>query len=118
MTLSKEGTIANNIWNKIQEQFPYTRLENHVIMPNHMHGIIVIQKKTEQCDFVGTRLIAFLQNHPNDHRTGGITGQHNPKLHDNLGRIIRWYKGRVKYEIKGINPKNKSCNLIADTKDN
>lgn len=35
---------------------------------------------------------------------GGITGCHNPMLHNNLSRVIRWYKGRVTYECKKINP--------------
>ena len=29
---------------------------------------------------------------------GGVTGDKNPMLHENLSRIIRWYKGRVTYE--------------------
>ena len=33
---------------------------------------------------------------------GGITGHHNPMLHNNLSRVIRWYKGRVTYECRKI----------------
>lgn len=31
---------------------------------------------------------------------GGITGNHNPMLHENLSRVVRWYKGRVTYEVR------------------
>ena len=36
--------------------------------------------------------------------TGGITKHHNPMLHDNLSRIIRWYKGRTTFESRKCNP--------------
>jgi REP element-mobilizing transposase RayT len=36
--------------------------------------------------------------------SGGITGDHNPMLHNNVSRIIRWYKGRVAYECRKIYP--------------
>ena len=31
---------------------------------------------------------------------GGITGENNPMLAQNISRIIRWYKGRVTYESR------------------
>tara|TARA_R110002126_G_scaffold185155_1_gene333657 strand:+ start:11103 stop:11807 length:705 start_codon:yes stop_codon:yes gene_type:complete len=46
------------------------------------------------------------KNEINRKKPGGITGKKNPMLSEgNLGRIIRWYKGRCSYEIR------KSCNL-------
>jgi len=35
---------------------------------------------------------------------GGITGYKNPMLHDNLSKIIRWYKGRTTFESWKTNP--------------
>jgi REP element-mobilizing transposase RayT len=35
--------------------------------------------------------------------TGGVTGNNNPMLHNDLGRIIRWYKGRVTFECRRRN---------------
>jgi putative transposase len=35
---------------------------------------------------------------------GGITGKINPMLHDNLSRIVRWYKGRTTFELHKIKP--------------
>lgn len=34
--------------------------------------------------------------------TGGITRFNNPMLGYSLSRIVRWYKGRTKYEIHRI----------------
>ena len=35
-------------------------------------------------------------------QTGGITGENNPMLSQNLSRIIRWYKGRTTYYARPI----------------
>ncbi len=36
-------------------------------------------------------------------KPGGITRNKNPMLHDNISRIINWYKGRVTFEARKIN---------------
>jgi putative transposase len=43
MYLSEIGRIAQNGWDKIKERFPQIELDTLVIMPNHIHGIIVIK---------------------------------------------------------------------------
>jgi len=43
--LSNMGNIVKRAWIKIPEHFKDVRLDRFVIMPNHMHGIIVIQRK-------------------------------------------------------------------------
>lgn len=40
--LSKRGQIADVCWREIPNHFPHVELGAYVIMPNHMHGIIVI----------------------------------------------------------------------------
>jgi REP element-mobilizing transposase RayT len=40
--LSKIGQIANDCWMQIPNHFPFVKLGQFVIMPNHVHGIIVI----------------------------------------------------------------------------
>jgi putative transposase len=32
-------------------------------------------------------------------KPGGFAGNKNPMFHDNISRIIRWYKGRCSFEI-------------------
>ena len=44
MNHSKIGEIALSSWKKIVEYHPYVKLDAFVIMPNHVHGIIVIDK--------------------------------------------------------------------------
>ncbi len=40
--LNEPGQIVQNAWLKIKERFPQIELDAFVIMPNHIHGIIVI----------------------------------------------------------------------------
>src|SRR5471030_188022 len=40
MILNDAGKIANECWVKIPEHFPAAVLHEHVVMPNHVHGII------------------------------------------------------------------------------
>jgi len=40
MKLNDAGRIANECWLNIPEHFPNVILHEHIIMPNHIHGII------------------------------------------------------------------------------
>ena len=42
MVLSEDGKIAEKFWLKISGHFPFVKLDEFVIMPNHIHGIINI----------------------------------------------------------------------------
>ncbi|WGK70022.1 hypothetical protein P0082_03950 [Candidatus Haliotispira prima] len=46
MELSGIGHIANSCWREIPSHFPFVELGEHIIMPNHVHGIITINKST------------------------------------------------------------------------
>src|SRR5690554_3027755 len=47
MDLSPIGHIANSCWHEIPNHFPFVELGAHVIMPNHVHGIVVINKPVD-----------------------------------------------------------------------
>ena len=42
MKLSDVGLIANKFWLEIPKHFKFVRLDEYMIMPNHIHGIIQI----------------------------------------------------------------------------
>ncbi|MDR0543016.1 MAG: hypothetical protein LBH19_12515 [Dysgonamonadaceae bacterium] len=44
MTLSEIGQIASECWTQIPAHFPFAILGTFVVMPNHVHGVIVIDK--------------------------------------------------------------------------
>jgi len=80
MILNDLGKIAETCWLEIPQHFPFVELGNHVVMPNHVHGIIIINK-------------------PDDGRDGGRTivtprNRFGPQSH-NLASIIRGYKTGV-----------------------
>ncbi len=91
MQLNGIGKLAKKFWLQIPLQFDYAVLDSYVIMPNHVHGIVVIDNN-DNCRGV--------INHAS---TGGVTKHHNPMLHNNVSRIIRWYKGRTTFESRKIN---------------
>ena len=45
MILNQSGTIAYNEWINLAERFPNFELDVFQIMPNHMHGIIVLSDR-------------------------------------------------------------------------
>ncbi|NOU20894.1 MAG: hypothetical protein HOO93_03745 [Methyloglobulus sp.] len=76
MQLSQIGRFAEKCWHEIPEHFPFVALDGFVAMPNHVHGIIVINKPVETQDFASLR-----QNH----------NKFGPQS-QNLASIVRGYK--------------------------
>jgi REP element-mobilizing transposase RayT len=50
MKLSTEGTIAQRCWEEIPKHFSNVQLDEYIIMPNHIHGILILTES-----MVGTR---------------------------------------------------------------
>jgi len=48
MYLSEIGHIASQMWCEIPVHFPFIGLDAFVVMPNHIHGIIVINRSIEK----------------------------------------------------------------------
>ncbi|MFA5056201.1 MAG: transposase [Dehalococcoidia bacterium] len=81
MILSKIGRVAEQCWYEIPNHFTFVELDEFAIMPNHIHGIIVITKNTE------TQHIASLQRQgPN---------KFGPQS-ENLASIMRGFKSSIK----------------------
>jgi len=91
MIMNDMGRIAYKQWYRIPEQFPYIELDRMIIMPNHIHGIIWIDK--------GLLKYYNEENFKTTNSPGGITGNKNPMLYHNLGRVIRWFKAITTYYI-------------------
>jgi len=53
MCLTKIGTIAHKYWQGIPVHFPFVKLGEFVVMPNHVHGIIIIDKQDVIMDMMG-----------------------------------------------------------------
>jgi REP element-mobilizing transposase RayT len=58
LTLNGYGIIADECWRAIPDHFANVELGAHVVMPNHVHGVIVITEigmATNSSPFVGAR---------------------------------------------------------------
>jgi REP element-mobilizing transposase RayT len=98
MMLSVSGEIAQRIWKIIPDYFSYIELDEMIIMPNHIHGILHINNERDHNRDAINRVSTCNDKKFTFGNNGGITGKMNPMLSNNLSRVIRWYKGRVKYE--------------------
>jgi REP element-mobilizing transposase RayT len=91
INLTEIGRIAKKCWLEIPNHFPFVELDEFVIMPNHVHGIVIIRNNMHN---VETQNFASLQ-------TESIKPQNKfgPQS-KNLASIIRGFKiGVKKYVI-------------------
>ncbi|MBN2086729.1 transposase [Candidatus Peregrinibacteria bacterium] len=109
MGLSDIGYITAKYFQKIPNHFPNVRLDEWVVMPNHVHGIIIIDKpqndkistveagdgggaidkpQNDKISTVGTRHGASLRNE-------GLN-KFGPLKANSLSSIINQFKGAVK----------------------
>ena len=79
MRLSPIGRIALQCWQGIPDHFKNVQLDAYVIMPDHVHGIVIIQNEAE----VGVRHVELRQN----------TFQHI--VPNSLSSIVLQYKASV-----------------------
>jgi hypothetical protein len=45
MRLNSVGKIVQSEWKNLEHHFPYIRTDASIVMPNHIHGIIIIDSK-------------------------------------------------------------------------
>ena len=45
MILTPAGQAARDCWYAIPDHFPFVRLGEFIVMPNHVHGIVIIDKR-------------------------------------------------------------------------
>lgn len=92
MYLSDAGIIAQNLWESIPSHFSHAMLDYFVIMPNHIHGIIILSNTSEQpVSSVMTLHATSLQEKS--------MGDISPKR-GSLSTIIRSYKSAVTRQLR------------------
>ncbi|MCP4680976.1 MAG: transposase [Desulfobacterales bacterium] len=75
MILNEYGKIIKTTWEWLQQQYEYIDPDEFVVMPNHLHGIIVLRSR-------GGSPYGRFANRPYN-----ATGKHKP-----LGRLIGAFK--------------------------
>ena len=86
MQLNDAGRIVQEVWRELPARFPQVRTDNFIVMPNHIHGIVL----------VGAQFIAPSNSPPDiaESPTGSAIGSA-----PTLGEIIRAYKAISTREI-------------------
>ena len=87
MKLTRIGEIAKQYWFKIPEHFKNVKLDEFVVMPNHVHGIIIIENNIgiREKNNVGVQNFEPLQK----------KNKYQHIIPKSLGSIIRAYKSAV-----------------------
>jgi putative transposase len=118
MMLSEIGKITEQFWGEIPNHFPFVHLDEWVIMPNHVHGIIVIDKtmatqpvesvETPNLGVSTTAMAATTKMTPNlgngvvQTPNLGVSTDWKP---GNIGVIINQYKRICTIQSRKTNPK-------------
>jgi REP-associated tyrosine transposase len=88
--LTPLGRAAWDCWYAIPEHFPFVLLDEFVAMPNHVHGIVIIDKPSPNVTSVETQNIASLRPTQPKNKFGPQS--------QNLASIVRGFKiGVTKY---------------------
>lgn len=98
--LSEIGKFAEQYWYEIPNHFPMVELGNFVVMPNHVHGILIIDKMNDE-PFVETRqcLVSTIKTNT---IIGSSRFQNQGK--NTISSIVGSYKSIVTKMSRQINP--------------
>lgn len=113
MVLSELGEIVQKYWLEIPEHFPNVKLDVFQVMPNHLHGIIIIENQQKQNN-VGTPIVEtpklgvsthpYPQSQPNADTKHVKCGGKNDRWHSGvLGVVLNQYKRKCTIECRKIN---------------
>jgi REP element-mobilizing transposase RayT len=94
MSFSHVGRIAREYWYSLPDRFPGVCLDAFVLMPNHVHGIVIIPSTHLALENIPERFQPSMQT---------LMQERYPELQDakppTLGTMVRAYKGAATYQI-------------------
>ncbi|MGM1057416.1 MAG: transposase [Bacteroidota bacterium] len=93
MQLSETGKIAHKFWIEIPNHFSFVKLGEFVVMPNHVHGIVIMDNNLET------------SNSENNGETPnlGVSAKNEKWKPGTLGVIINQYKRICTINARKIN---------------
>jgi REP element-mobilizing transposase RayT len=95
MILNQYGEIAHRKWEQLPQHWPHIKLGAFQIMPNHLHGIIILERPaTEDAVGMETQLSKACDPAHEDARFSQIQWATRPTL----GQIVGAYKSLVANE--------------------
>lgn len=116
--LSAAGSIVQAEWNKLPERFRYIQLDHAVIMPNHVHGIVVFtgpqvkqigdtpiakvpERFRQYLNSAGeVQRVALDKLHPTSKNSSQIEQENTVQTLPTLGEVVRTFKAAATYRIR------------------
>ena len=95
MILSEIGLITSKYWLEIPDHFPHVKLDEFVVMPNHIHGLLILDNS-----LVGTRHGVSLRSTSCDD-VGPCHGMALPTRQE-YGQKINQFSKPVRYSVSVI----------------
>ena len=111
MRMTEIGKYAEEQFRNATSYYPYSEIPLFVVMPNHIHAIVIIDNRDARRDAiyrvshrvsyrvsdfhrVNEDTVGFEPEGFETHK-GGVTRESNPMLHQRLGTVIRGLKARI-----------------------
>jgi putative transposase len=95
MKLNDAGRMVEKWWRELANKFPLVDLDEHITMPNHFHGIIVIVDRRERANDL------FHARKSKDQIAQAMAGV--PEKSAPLPEIVQWFKTMTTKEyIRGV----------------
>ncbi len=116
MQLNSLGQIVQGHWSKLPKHHSHLQLDEFVVMPNHIHGILILfnENRCNQSNTVGAGLADTVLV-PSDHLTpkpapthGQLTPEFIPTKRAGIPDIIRGFKT---FSARRINQKRQTTGL-------
>ncbi len=98
MALSQIGQVAHDFWSQIPSHFPNAKLDVFQVMPNHIHGIIILSG-----DLITARNSYSINDNDGDRKKNEYFKEITPKA-GSISTIIRSYKSSCSKHINLITP--------------
>jgi len=100
MVLNEYGEIAEKLWLEIPNHFEDVKLDEYIIMPNHVHGIIIIDSDEEP---VGNRHACSLQEGRQYQKLPVVIGSYKSAVTREINQIhneFQWQKSFYDHIIR------------------
>lgn len=98
MELTDSGRIVDECWRAIPDHFPHARLDQTQIMPDHLHGILVLAPVRPVQQPIGSTQWVDATGAPNE-----VSGRPRGPVPGSLGAIIAAYKSETTKRINRLN---------------
>ena len=119
MQLNNFGKIVDECWRAIPDHFPNVELRAYIIMPNHIHGIIMINDHgatMSSSSSVGARHASPLPHGVKSHSIGAIVGSFKSTVTRRIGREFNstgiWQRNYYEHIIRNEKDLQNKTNYI------